>query len=56
MTFDELVKFIQGIGFPSAVAFFVLWKLDASLRDVRDEIRELRRDLTNGSSHLPPSR
>ncbi len=46
MSIDDAIKIIQGIGFPGAIAFFVLWRLERSLLAVRDEISELRRDQT----------
>lgn len=42
MEFKEFVQALREIGFPAAVAIFVLYRLDGILRDVRDEIRELR--------------
>lgn len=45
MTFDDFLKFTQGVGVPTAIAFFILWRLDQTLRDIRDELKQLRGDL-----------
>jgi len=39
---EQVGPVLREFGFPAAVAFFVLWRLDATLRQVRDELRELR--------------
>ncbi len=43
MPIDQLVELFKGVGFPVAVAAYVLLRLDRTLVQVRDELRELRR-------------
>ncbi len=43
MPIDQLVELFKGVGFPVAVAAYVLLRLDRTLIQVRDELRELRR-------------
>lgn len=38
----EFYQFVQNVGFPAAVAIFVLWRLDARLLDIVRELRDLR--------------
>jgi len=38
---DTIIKLIQGVGFPVAVAMFVLVRLDRSVRDLTKAINEL---------------
>ena len=40
---DEWSKLAREFGFPAAVAFFVLWRLDASLKEVARGVEALRR-------------
>ena len=42
MSIDDFVKLIQGVGFPAAIAFFVLWRLDGSMHEMIREVRFLR--------------
>jgi len=39
---DEWVKLFREIGFPAAVAAFVLWRLEATLREVVRELINVR--------------
>lgn len=38
---ESVVHFVQGVGVPAAIAFFVLWRLDARLAELVKEIRQL---------------
>jgi len=38
----EWIAFIQGVGFPAAVAFFVLWRIEASVQELRRAIVDLQ--------------
>ncbi len=48
---NDWLAFIQGVGFPAAVAFYVLHRFGGDMRDVLAELRALRRDLCD---RLPP--
>lgn len=37
-----IVDAVKTLGFPAAVAGFVLWRVDKTLRDVLSELRDLR--------------
>ncbi len=55
---DEWLKFLRELGFPAAVAFFVLWRVDTTLHHILRELAALRlelRDLaaTDGRGHAP---
>lgn len=39
MDFIEAAKFIKDVGFPVAVAGFVLWRVDKTLRELVAELR-----------------
>lgn len=41
MSLDELVKVVRELGFPIAVAAFVLWRLEARLRELTHAITAL---------------
>lgn len=38
MTIDDAVKIVRELGFPIAVAAYVLWRLDGRLRDLTEAI------------------
>jgi len=38
---NELLEFIKVLGFPAAVAFFVLWRLDKRLEELTKVLAEL---------------
>ncbi len=40
-TYDGLVRLMQGVGFPVAVAAFVLIRLDKAMRDLTREVHDL---------------
>jgi hypothetical protein len=42
LTVNELVSLIQGLGFPAAIAFFVLWRLEKQLGELTKAIVELK--------------
>lgn len=42
MSLPDIVSAVKDVGFPAAIAILVLWRLDTTLRQVRDELRELR--------------
>lgn len=56
----EWVQLVQGIGFPAAVAFFVLWRLERALKDLTLVILELKlalyRDPDLRPQRPPPAR
>lgn len=37
----EWVTLIQGVGFPAAVAFFVLWRVEKTLHEILAAIQQL---------------
>lgn len=39
---EHYLPLLKDVGFPVAVAVLVLWRFDGHLRDIRDELRELR--------------
>lgn len=41
MTTDEIIKLFASQGFPAAVAVYVLWRLDARLRDIQEALSKL---------------
>lgn len=43
MSAEQIVQIFRDLGFPVAVAAYVLIRLDRTLLQVRDELRELRR-------------
>lgn len=43
MSPEQIVQIFRDLGFPVAVAAYVLIRLDRTLLQVRDELRELRR-------------
>ena len=42
MSTDDLIKIFREIGFPAAVAGFVLWRLEGALREVVKTLVEVR--------------
>jgi len=42
MTADEMVKLFRELGFPAAVAIFVLWRVEARLVEIKDALIDLR--------------
>ena len=44
----EWFEFIKNVGFPMAIAVFVLWRLDATLRKLVDEVRGFGAALSAG--------
>lgn len=55
-TVERVVTIIRDVGFPIAVAGFVLWRLDALLRQIRDDQRDVIGLLggTRRRDQLPP--
>jgi len=53
----EFLQLIREVGFPAAVALLVLWRLDAHLIEMRNELRELRSLLGDRRKNLsaPPA-
>jgi hypothetical protein len=42
MSTDDVVKLFRELGFPAAVAAFVLWRLEARLKEVVDALTSVR--------------
>lgn len=42
----EILEFVKAVGVPAAIAFFVLWRLDARLAELIREIRALHAGIT----------
>lgn len=38
---EEFTKLISTVGFPIAVTAFLLWRLDTTMRELRDAVRDL---------------
>jgi hypothetical protein len=38
MSSDEVIKFFRELGFPAAVAAFVLWRIEARLRELSERL------------------
>lgn len=41
MTTDDIIKLFRELGFPAAVAAFVLWRVEARLTEIRDSLLRL---------------
>ncbi len=54
MTFDDLLKLLSTQGFPATVAIFVLWRLDARLREITTALSTLHLELARLRTHLTP--
>jgi hypothetical protein len=50
---EILVRLFQAVGFPAAVAGFVLWRLDQALRELARGVNELRHDLARRAREEP---
>ncbi|MFQ5878495.1 MAG: YvrJ family protein [Acidobacteriota bacterium] len=37
----DLYEFVRNFGFPGAVAFFLLWRVEGRLREIREQIAML---------------
>lgn len=42
MDLDTVIRFVHGVGFPAAVALFVLVRLERKLEQIRDALVELK--------------
>ena len=51
---DEWPKLIREIGFPAAVAFFVLWRLDQTPHSILVELSKLRDAVAGAARERPP--
>lgn len=51
-----LLQFGRDLGFPAAVAFFVLWRLEGAIKDNTREIHSLRVELAAHSGRQPPEK
>lgn len=45
---DQWAQLIRELGFPAAIAFFVIWRLDQRFLELIKEFRELRGALLGG--------
>jgi hypothetical protein len=57
MTFEQVVALIERLGFPAAVAGFVLFRVDPALRALTAALAELRVELARhreGACGPPP--
>lgn len=52
MTPDELIRLAQGVGFPVAVAAFVLVRLERRLRELHDALVQLRVEISRMNGRL----
>lgn len=39
---DEWLRWVRDLGFPAAVAFYVLFRLERRLEQIRDALQELK--------------
>lgn len=53
MSETEILKFIRELGFPAAVAFFVLWRLDRTLHEILVELSKLRDEVRRSPAERP---
>jgi len=51
---DEWVKLFRELGFPAAVAVYVLWRVDASIRELTRAVYELRTAMLERRHPLRP--
>jgi hypothetical protein len=42
---EQLLPFIQAVGVPAGIAFYVLWQTTQAVKDLRDEVHQLNQHL-----------
>lgn len=52
MEFKEIISFVRDLGFPAAVALFVLWRLDNRLKELVDRLYTMVQEEQRGHMEM----